>query len=196
MGNKIDRNELFMILSQKFKLTDFLTINDLDLYCYGKDDICIFKSFNDIYYLIYQTKKYSIISYNLFKKQKICEIKNADKQIVQFHHCFDTNNKRDLLLSSSNESSTIKIWNINNFECLLIIDNIHKNNNYSFSSCFLKDLNNNIFIIASNGWDKNEKIKIINLKGNIVIEINDSNKYKSSFIDIYYDKKLSIIYII
>ena len=196
MGNKIDRKELFMILSQKFNLTNAFTINDSDIYSYAANSTCIFKAFNDIYYLIYPTKNYSIILYNLFQKQKICEIKNAyppKSYNVKFHHCFDINHKRDLLLSLSITPYTIKIWNIINFECLLNIENKNMCGN---SSCFLNDYNNNIFIITNNGWNKNEKIKIINLDGNIVKEINDSDKYRSNLVDIYYDRKLSNIYII
>ena len=37
----------------------------------------IFKSINDIYYLIYATEQQSIISYDLFENKKINEIKKV-----------------------------------------------------------------------------------------------------------------------
>ena len=47
----------------------------------------VFKSINNIYYLIYYTQEKSIISYNLITYQKINEIKNQDA--TNFRHYLD-----------------------------------------------------------------------------------------------------------
>ena len=76
-----------------------------------------------------------------------------------------------------------------------------KNINYSGvldSACFLND-NNQIYILTSksirNKREKLEQIKIYDLKGNKIKEINNSN-YKTFFIDNYYDRKLAKNFII
>ena len=58
----------------------------------------IFKSINNIFYLIYSNEFQSIISYNLIDNKKINEIKNAhDFYINNFRHYLDKRNQRDLL---------------------------------------------------------------------------------------------------
>ena len=157
---------------------------------------CIFKSINDIYYIIYTNKNRSIISLNLVNNDKINEIKNAHEETIRnFRYYLDKINKRDLIISISCKDNNIKLWNINNMECLLNIKNINKEGAL-FSACFLYD-NNGYYILSSNCNfnGESERIKIFDLKGNIIKEINDSND-KIFFIDSYYDSKLSKLYII
>ena len=60
----------------------------------------IFKSINDIYYLVYSNKQKSIISCNLLDNKKINEVKNAHKEnILNFRHYFDKINKIDFIIS-------------------------------------------------------------------------------------------------
>ena len=132
---------------------------------------CIFKSINDIYYIIYTNKNRSIISLNLVNNNKINEIKNAHEETIRnFRYYLDKINKRDLII-------------INKEGAL-------------FSACFLYD-NNGYYILSSNCNfnGESERIKIFDLKGNIIKEINDSND-KIFFIDSFYDSKLSKLYII
>ena len=50
----------------------------------------IFKSINNILYLIYSNVEKSIIIYDLINNRKIIEIKNAHKEyITNIKHCFD-----------------------------------------------------------------------------------------------------------
>ena len=157
---------------------------------------CVFKSINNIFYIIYSKKNNSIISYNMITKQKINEIKDAHKNYISsIINFFDKNNKRDLIMSISAEDNNIKIWNVCNFNCLISIENINKAG-LILSSCFLND-NNQIYIITSNRhFGKNiENIKVYDLKRNKIKEIKDSN-HNTFFIDIYYDKKLSKNFII
>ena len=107
----------------------------------------IFNSIYDILFLVYSTEINSIIFYNLIDNKKIVEIKNAHQNyITNFRHYLDISNKRDLIISISLENN-IKLWNANNYECLLNIENINKIGKL-FSACFLND-NNQIYIITS-----------------------------------------------
>ena len=84
--------------------------------CFLDNSFTVFKSINNILYLIYASDNKSIIAYNLSKSQKIIEIKDAHKNIAtNFRHYLDTINKRDLILSVSAYENNIKIWNVNNF---------------------------------------------------------------------------------
>ena len=153
----------------------------------------VFKSINEILYLIYANENKSIICFNLIENKKINEIKNAHEQyITNFRYFLDKINKRDLIISIS--FNDIKLWNINNWLCLTHIQNI----NYSgsiLSSCFLNDNNKNYIITSSNSCLTTESIKIYDFKGNKIKEINDSN-YRTIFIDTFYDNKLFKTYII
>ena len=155
---------------------------------------CIFKSINNIFLLIYSNEKKSIISYDIINDKKINEIKKAhDKYITNFRYYLDEINNRDLFISISADDNNIKLWNINNFECILNIKEIYKTGNL-YSACFL-NYKNQIYITTSNcGWSA-EKIKIFDLKGNITKEINNSN-HSTYFIDIYNDNIFSNYYII
>ena len=74
------------------------------------------------------------------------------------------------------------------------INNINKKG-YLDSACFLCD-KNTLYIATSNS-NKNgnsEKIKIYDFKGNLIQEINESNK-QTYFIDVYYDDDNNKTYI-
>ena len=159
---------------------------------------CLFKSIYNILYLIYPTHNLSIISYNLIDNKIINEIKNAHEAfITNFRHILDLKNKMDLIISISAEDKVIKLWNINDWFCLLNIENINQYG-YLFSACFLKD-NNNIYILTSNVFKNPEKIKLYDIKGKKINEINESND-NTYFIDVYHENysenQLSDIYII
>ena len=98
-------------------------------------------------------------------------------------------------MSVSKNDNNIRIWNINNWECIQNITNINKVGKL-LSACFIKD-NNKIYIITSN-FNKNgnsEYIKIFDLNGQKIKEIDNSN-VEIFFIDIYYDNILSKNFII
>ena len=165
-------------------------------YYYLDNTFSIFNSINNISYLIYSTKKKSIISYNLKSNSIISEIKNAhNEQISNFRYYLDIINKRDLIISISSCDNNIKLWNFYNWECLLNIKNVNKNG-YLNSGCIFTNIKYNFIITSNFTWfDKSESIKVFDLKGNKIKEINDS-KDNTAFIDIYYDHKLSKNYII
>ena len=159
---------------------------------------CVFNSFDDILYLVYSTKLRSIIFYNLIDNKKINEIRSAhDMLITNFRHYLDEINETDFIITISSDENCIKLWNVNNLECLFNIKNINKNGRL-YSACFL-NYNNQNFIITSHYrkylGNISEPIKIYDFNGNKVKEINDSND-RTCFIESYYDNKLSKNFII
>ena len=179
-------------------LNNTIFLKDLVKDCFysdfiGNNTYIIFRSINNILFLIYANKNNSIISYNLIYNIKINEIKNAHySNITKFRYFFDKIKKRDLFISISQYDNNIKLWNINNFECLYNFKNINKNG-LLLSACFLKE-QNNIYIISSNFLGDNP-IKVFDLNGNKIKEINYYIG-KIYFINSYYDRKLSKNYII
>ena len=167
-------------------------------YNYFDNMFCVFNSINNILYLIFLIKNdqiNSIVSYNMLENKKINEIKNAHSDLItNLRHYQDKNNKRDLMISISSKNNNIKLWNINNFECILDLQNINKKG-LLFSACFFKE-NNQLYLLTSNYcFEECEKIKLYDLNGNKIKEINDSNQ-KTVFIDTYYDEKLQKKYIV
>ena len=182
-------------INQESKKIKFLKYLAEDSYCrIGLDNtFIIFKSINNIFYLIYSDKNNSIISYNLISNKKINEIKKAHEYyIISIRYYCDTLNKRDLILSMSCFDNNIKLWNIHNYECLLSIKNY--NNGCDPLSCFLND-NNQIYIISINNTT-NYKIDIMNFNGELIKEIIDNNNKRTYIIDTYFDNKNSKNYIL
>ena len=191
---------------------EFLQNLSEDSYSYYDIDntFCIFKSINNIYYLIYANEYNSIISYNVIENKKIIEIKNSDNNynlnnlnnnfnkmntITHFRHFLDKNNKRDLIISISAWENNIKLWNINNWECLLNLENINKTG-ILLSGCFLDDNQHNYIVTTNvNYFGLNEFIKIFDFNGKKIKEINYFNE-NIYLIETYYDNKSSHIYII
>ena len=152
----------------------------------------IFKSKDKILYLIYSSYNQSIISYNLNSFSVISQIKNAHKKaIINFRYHYYQEEKKDLVMSISFDNN-IKIWNISRWECIVNLKNIN-NSGGILSGCFLHE-KNNLYIITSCIYNS-EQIKIYNLKGNKLKDINESNE-NTYFIDTYYDKNQLKLYII
>ena len=126
----------------------------------------LFKSFDDIIYMIYTNKNRSIISYNLLNNEVINQVKKSHNEYISnFKHYLDKKNKRDLLISVSAKDNNIKLWNIKNWECLIDLKNINENG-YLYSACFL-NYNDKIYLISTNfNFGNPEPIKIFDLDGN------------------------------
>ena len=178
---------------------NLLFLNDLVIDSYSNNwtinKFIVFKSFNNILYLIYSNNNKSIISYNIIDNKKINEIKNAHKDYISsFRYYLDNTNNRDLVisLSLSLHYSNIKLWDINNLELIL---NIEKLTNYGFlkSACFQNDNKGGSYIVVcfTMHYKKNpEPIKVYDFKGNKTKEINDSED-SAYYIDNYYDDNLN-----
>ena len=155
----------------------------------------IFKSINNLLLVVYMFQNTSIISYDLINNKKLTQIKDAHKKyITNIKHYSEKKNKRDLILSISNEEWDIKLWNANNWECIH-----HYTYNYSninkkrliCASC-LND-NDNTYIISNN--DISVALQVYDFNGNIIKTIIDNDKI-TTFIDTYFDKKLLELFII
>ena len=171
-------------------------IDDSYAFDYVNNTFCVFNLINNIFYLIYSNEDCSIIFYDLEANKIISEIKNAhDEYITSFRHFLDKKNKRDVIISISNDNSNIKLWNVNNLELIFNFKNVYSQNKIC-SACFLFDNNEN-YILTSNcdSSDEHEPIKAFNFNGEKVKEIKDSND-STNFIDVYYDNKSSKNYII
>ena len=154
----------------------------------------VFRSLDDILYLIYCNNKNSLIGYDKINNKKIIEIKYAhEHEITNIRYYLDNIYKRDLIMSISGQSNYLKIWNIYNFELILTIENIYFDNGIS-SACFLNDFKLN-YILTSASYNNKESIKKFDFNGNEIGEIKDS-KDQIFFIDIYYQFKLNKIYIL
>jgi len=168
---------------------DFIDAQDLYGYC----NFLIFKSFSNIFYLVYATETNSIIYYNIEEKRKINEIKNSHKKnIYLLKYISDDINKRILVLSLS-LNNDLKVWDSNNIECILNLENINlEGEKFTFSACFIKE-NNEIFIGISDSGNNNGPIKIFNLDGNLIKKIINGGV---DYIESYFDEKFSKNYLL
>jgi hypothetical protein len=204
---KNEKSKNHFYCKNKIKISAKLEQNNLSYLCdlpicphsYSNDSFTSFTSIYDILYLIFSDFNRSILAYNLDNTKIIIEIKNAhNSYIINFRHYTDKYNKRDLIISISCDDKNIKLWNVNDWNCIINIENIYLNSLLS-SACILFDNNHN-FIISSycNSSFIHEKCKVFNFKGNKTEEIIDSNNINDNiyFIDSFFDNKLNKNYII
>ena len=186
-----DKNQINF---NKFELFTELTKNS---YCSNNTNntFLLFKCPNNIFHLIYATDNISIISYNLITQKIMTEIKNAHKNyITNFRHIFIKSSKKDIIMSLSDIDNNLKLWEPNIWECILNLENINSQG-FLNSACFLNE-NDNVYIASSNwNFDFVENIKIFDIKGKKIKEINDSNN-KTVYIKSYYDHKKYKYYIV
>ena len=181
--------------------TDFnvVTKYDIDSFidAYLGDSFCTFKSKNDIIYLIYTNRKKSIIFFDLNNNKRINEIKEAHKAYISnFKYYYDNIGKRELLISISCEDSNIKLWNINNFECVYNFEKIYDPVSATYSAVIFEEKGANYLITGNCNWDgDSENIKIFDLEGKEISTI-DNKKDGILFLDMYYDEEKSKKYII
>jgi hypothetical protein len=151
-----------------------------------------FKSINKILTLVYITDDYSIISYDIVKNKQLNIIKNPQKDISNLQYCFDNKNKRDLVLSQSCYNN-IKIWDINNYKCILNLKDLELNYVSISKVCFM-NYKNNIYIILSSTSFSDPTCKLFDLSGKLIKKIDfDSN---INYIITYKDNELSKFYIL
>jgi len=172
-------------------------INDSYAHWNTNNSFMVFKSIKDILYLIYANQEKSIICFDLNGQKKTNEIKNPHNQYIShFRHCLDKINKRDLIMSISAIDSCIKIWNVNNWECILNLPNIYDDEQMILSACFL-NINNEILIITSNqNYGGGDPIWVFDLKGEKIKEFKNNPDESTYFIDTFYDNNLSNYYIV
>ena len=156
----------------------------------------VFKSIDDKLYMVYITRFKSIISFNIVDEKKIKEIKDAhNDKITNIRYCSDKKNNLDLIISISSAINNIKLWKSTNLDLLYNFQKVNESGSLK-SACFLNDKQEVYIIVSnSNNFDKAKPLKIYDIKGNLLKEINNS-KDDTYFIDTYYDKKLSKNFII
>ena len=158
--------------------------------CYLDNIFTVFTSVkDDIIYLIYTNKDNSIISYNLIINQRMNEIKNAhEDKITNLRYFYDTYNVRDLVISLCGSNNSIKVWNINNLDCLLCIKKINKRG-FLRSAYILLDNENKYIITSNDNYNLFEDpIKVFDFNEKLIKTI-DGSKERILFIDVYYDDK-------
>jgi WD40 repeat protein len=158
---------------------------------------------SNILYLVY-SKGNSIDFFNMKDNKLMLEIKNAHKEYISiFRYYYDKINRRDLVLSLSRDG-VIKLWNINNFECINTVETKYKKGflGYEFicySLCLLIE-NNNIYMVTAIKKKYFDNIiipfRVIDLNGKIIKEIKNSEIKDIYYIDSFYDDKLSKNFII
>ena len=200
--NKILKKEINKLKELHFNSNpeDIKYLSDIceDSFAFDNSDnsFTVFQSINYILYLIYSKENKSIICYDLEKDKKIKEIKNSHEEYISnFRHYLDEINQRDLIISISCQDNNIKLWNAEKWECILNLKNT--NDNGLLYSAYLLNENKEIFLITSNcNWrGKSESMKIFNLMGQKLKEIENSDE-NVLFIDTYYEKKNSKIYLL
>ena len=156
------------------------------------NQILIFKSINDFLYLFYINFQ-SIIIFNLIDNVKILEIKNAHEySISELDHCLDTKNSRDLVLSKA--YNDIKLWDVNNFECILVIKK--EDDEIYLNFALLLNINQQCLIVEGLRISKYKiTMNIYDLKGVKIRKVNNILK-SVFFICSYYNKKNKKNYII
>ena len=149
-----------------------------------------------VYAFKIENKYNSIATYNIIDYKTMGVLRNAHREdITNFRHYLDKRNRRDLILSVSATDNNVRMWDINNLEFIITINNI---NRHGFTkSAFILNFNNDLFIVTSNysHSEIQEPIRLYNMDGYKIKEINYKNN-QTYFIDIYHDKQFDIKYII
>ena len=165
-----------------------------------------FKSIDDIFYLVYIKDGTRIVFYNLIDERKVIDIYTdsnpySDNTLIEIKYLFDQNNKRDLLLSLS-KNFILKLWNINNFECLFEIKIDFPEFLTGCNYLGIIRLNDTSYNILVSDWRRSIKIFDLNgnkLKDNYRNNLIPNNKIQDfkylEFMDTYYDKKLNKTFI-
>ena len=139
---------------------DFKVIQNLITDSYAEDELdntfALFRAIGNILSLIYSNENFSIISYNLEEHMKMIEIKNAHQNyITNFRHYLDKINNRDLIISISSNDNNLKVWNFQNWECIINLEKVNKVGTLDPACIFTE--NNENYIITSNNNDKEDE---------------------------------------
>jgi hypothetical protein len=164
---------------------------------YSQNVFIIFKSFDEIYYIIYINESSSIVSYDIFSNVKVCEIKNKFSETISIiNHYPDYYSQRDLIMTIQEMQRNLKIWNFSDFSLIYEFKSVYKSGSLT-AACFLNE-DQNIYILTGNKLFNKPKfvpIKLYDLNGKKIKDIKDS-KDNIFFISTYYDDKLNTKYII
>ena len=161
---------------------------------YGDNNFVVFESLNGEILLVYTSLNNTMVVYDIENDKIIKSIKDAQKsQISNLRHIRDNIIKRDLLLSISDNTKNIKVWDISNGNCILNLSKVYEDG-YIFSACFLIDEINKISYVICINYDC-EPLKIYDLEGKIIRYIDNSSD-KSYMVDALYHPYLKQYFIL
>jgi len=191
-SNGVNKNEM-----SNPKLIEYykVLIKDSERSLNSLDAFVTFKTIYNAYYLVYFNKKNSIISYDLGLNKKINEIKNAHlKDITKLIHYYDNYNQRNLVLSEDKKDN-VKIWDVENLECICNLNFEEKKQNTIniVSLCFLKD---NTKINIAIRFINEQFIRLYDISGKKIKDIKGVIKDDFSYLESYYDQNQKKSYII
>lgn len=180
-------------------ITDSL-MGFMDMY-----DFYIFKSINNLWYLIYTDENKSISIYDMKNEQKISEIKNPNALFYP-KYFYDKINNRDIIIAISSiyakdktpeYKNMIKLYDFRNLECFLELKDICEDDKELYPACILYDNNQNDIITLYGKDEKTECIRVFDFNGNIKKEIQtDEEDTRTFYIETFYDENLSKNFII
>ena len=193
LNNKIPKEEIKAKNIPKMVFVKNLTKKATCKYL-GDNNFAIFKTIKDELFLAYATQYLSIHFYDLELDKITKRISNAHEyEITNFRYTFDKIKNRDLLLTICNSVKSLKVWDVENENCILNITQIY-NSGDLYSSCFLMDeIHSKNYIISVNS--EKENLKIFDFSGKKLNEINNAGD-RSLLVDSFYNSKNKKYYIV
>jgi WD40 repeat protein len=189
------KNELKINKQEKnANLESFEVFHEIDV-AYSKSGLeNNFDSFlyYEIPYLVFATKKKSLISYNLNDFSINTEIMMPHEDYITNIRHYIKDNNIIYILSISRNINEIKMWNFQDWECIF---NLRKTDiiGNTFASIYINKGNKD-YILTSNSNDS-EYIQLYDLKGNRILSLNNSQG-NVLFLDYFYDNQNFKYYII
>jgi len=139
--------------------------------------------------LVYATKFKSIECFDIVKQKFIKTLLNAHTSLILIikYYC-PKFMKKEIILSSSNAPDyCIKIWDINNWTCILNFNKIYDKGNMLAVCLQFDEFQKESYIFTSNDFGP---IKIWGFNGKFIKNINKSENNETYFLDTYYDDLL------
>ena len=136
--------------------------------------------------LVYATKFKSLECFDLVKQKFQKTILNAhNSSILIIRHYSPKYLQKDLILSGSNNPDfCIKIWDISNWSCIYNLNKIYEKGNMLAACIHFDEYQKEGFIFTSNDCGY---IKIYDMEGKFIKNINKTQNNETFFLDTYYD---------
>jgi WD40 repeat protein len=137
--------------------------------------------------LVYSTKFKSIECFDIVKAKYIKTVLNAHNSLIIIirHYCPFYLNKDLILSSSNNPDYTIKIWDIENWTCIINITKIYEKGNMLATCLHFDEYQKESYIFTSSDCGQ---IKIWDKDGKYLTTINKTENNETYFLDTYYDE--------
>ena len=137
--------------------------------------------------LVYSTKFKSIECFDIVRAKYIKTVLNAHNSLIIIikHYCPNYLNKDLILSSSNNPDYTIKIWDIENWTCIINITKIYEKGNMLATCLHFDEYQKESYIFTSSDCGH---IKIWDKDGKYLTTINKTENNETYFLDTYYDE--------